>query len=58
MILSRVPRVREKLGFSVGKTLILRTLRGSRDQRVLRLGLDRVSTYGLLAKVPAAQIRT
>lgn len=58
MILSCVPRVREKLGFSVGKTLILRTLRGSRDQRVLRLGLDRVSTYGLLAKVPAAQIRT
>ena len=58
MILSRMPRVREKLGFSVGKTLILRTLRGSRDQRVLRLGLDRVSTYGLFAKVPAAQIRT
>ncbi len=58
MILSCVLRVREKLGFSVGKTLIVRTLRGSRDARVLQLGLDRVSTYGLLAKVPAAQIRT
>ena len=57
MILSCVLRVREKLGFSVGKTLIVRTLRGSRDARVLQLGLDRVSTYGLLAKVPAAQIR-
>ena len=58
MILSCVLRVREKLGFSVGKALIARTLRGSRDARVLQLGLDRVSTYGLLAKVPAAQIRT
>ena len=58
MILSCVLRVREKLGFSVGKTLIVRTLRGSRDARVLQLGLDRVSTYGLLAKVPAAQIQT
>ena len=58
MILSCVLRVREKLGFSVGKGLIVQTLRGSGDARVLQLGLDRVSPYGLLAKVPAAQIRT
>ena len=58
MILSCVLRVREKLGFSVGKWLIVQTLRGSGDARVLQLGLDRVSPYGLLAKVPAAQIWT
>ena len=38
----------EKLGYFVGKTMVLRVLRGSRDKRVLDLGLDQISTYNLM----------
>ncbi len=48
MALSCVLRVREKLGYYVGQTVIGQVLTGSRDKRVLGLGLDRLSTYGLL----------
>ena len=57
MILSCVVRVRRHLGYSVGKSLILQTLRGSRDARVASLGLDRLSTYGLMARLPTGQVR-
>ena len=57
MILSCVLRIREKLGYAVGKTLLVKTLRGSEDQNVLRLGLDRISTYGLMDKLSAGQVR-
>jgi ATP-dependent DNA helicase RecQ len=52
MILSCVMRVREKLGYYVGKTLVAQVLRGSRDSRVLALGLDGLSTYGLMKNLP------
>lgn len=58
MLLSCVLRVRERLGYYVGKTLIIQTLRGSRDQRVLELGLDTLSTYGLMKALSAEQVRT
>ena len=57
MILSCVLRIREKLGYAVGKTLLVKTLRGSKDQNVLRLGLNRISTYGLMDKLSAGQVR-
>ena len=38
----------EKLGYFVGKTMVLRVLRGSRDKRILELGLDQISTYNLM----------
>ena len=38
-------------------TLLVKTLRGSKDQNVLRLGLDRISTYGLMDKLSAGQVR-
>ena len=57
MILSCVVRVREKLGYYVGKTLIVQVLRGSRDQRVRDLGLDKLSTFGLMAQLPAGRVR-
>ena len=56
MILSCVVRVRETLGYYVGKTLIVQTLRGSRDRRLLQLGLDRLSTYGLMRKLSAEKV--
>ena len=48
MILSCVKRISDKLGYYVGLSTVARTLRGSRDKRILELGLDQISTYGLL----------
>ncbi len=48
MILSCVKRIQDKLGYAVGINLIGNVLRGSRNKRVLELGLDSLSTYGLL----------
>ena len=50
MILSCVHRVKGRLGYYVGKTLLVQVLRGSRNQRVADLGLDQLSTYGLLSR--------
>ena len=57
MILSCVVRVRERLGYYVGKTLIVQVLRGSKEQRVRELGLDKLSTYGLMDKVSGSRVR-
>lgn len=57
MILSCIKRVRDALGYSVGATLIVHVLRGSKAKRVLELRLDKLSTYGLMQRVPAARIR-
>ncbi len=48
MILSCVKRVERRLGYYVGPALILRVLRGSRSQRIVSLGLDQLTTYGLM----------
>ena len=48
MILSCVKRIRDKLGYDLGISVIGRVLRGSRDKRILELKLDELSTYGLL----------
>ena len=47
-ILSCIKRARDLLGYAVGSVLIVRTLHGSRDKRVTALGLDRLSTYGIM----------
>ena len=57
MILSCVKRARDQLGYSVGVTLIVQTLCGSADQRVLALGLDRTTTYGLMKGTTKTQIK-
>lgn len=57
MILSCVKRIHDKLGYAVGISVIGRVLRGSRDKRVLELGLDNLSTYGLLKDKTRTQIR-
>lgn len=43
-ILSCVLRMKERYGVS----LLVNTLRGSRSERVIRLGLDELSTYGIM----------
>ena len=58
MLLSCVKRVNDKLGYGVGLTLISQTLRGSKDKRVLDLGLDTLSTYGLLKNKGVTYVQT
>lgn len=48
MILSCVQRIRNHLRYYVGQALVVETLRGSRRSRIQELGLDTLSTYGLL----------
>lgn len=48
MILSCVKRIEWKLGYTVGIRMLSNVLRGSRNKRVLELGLEELSTYGLL----------
>ena len=57
MILSCVKRIRDRLGYPVGAALIVRTLRGSNDKRVRELGLEKLSTYGLLREEPADRVK-
>ena len=48
MILSCVIRIKEKLGYHVGKPTVARVLQGSREKKILELNLNELSTYGLL----------
>ncbi|MEG0779190.1 MAG: DNA helicase RecQ [Oscillospiraceae bacterium] len=57
MILSCVKRIRDKLGYAVGATLVIHTICGSREKRVLELGLHTLSTYGLLRAVSRGQVK-
>lgn len=56
-ILSAVARVEKKYRSSLGLTLILRMLHGSKEQRVIQLGLDELSTYGIMHDTDRTQIR-
>jgi len=55
MILSCLRRVKKHLGYYVGKSLVIQILRGGKTQRVSQLGLDTLSTYGLMKEYSAAQ---
>ena len=56
MILSCVKRIHTKLGYFVGPALVVRTLRGGRDKRIQELGLDTLSTYGLMKELPRDKV--
>lgn len=57
IILSCVKRVQKRLGYFVGAGMITQVLRASKSQRVLNLGLDQLSTYGLLKETPAPLLK-
>lgn len=57
MILSCIKRVRDRLGYYVGASLIIQVLRGSQDRRVRDLGLDQLSTYGLMREDSRERVR-
>lgn len=56
MILSCVKRMEDKLGYNVGINMIGNVLRGSRNKRLMELGLDELSTYGLLKDRTRSQV--
>ena len=58
MILSCVKRIRDKLGYDVGINLLGNVLRGSKSKRVLELGLNDLSTYGLLKERGRSEIHS
>ena len=55
-VVSCVARIAQR-GRAVGASMIVDVLRGSRGEKVLRRGFDRLSTYGIMADVPAARVR-
>ena len=57
MVLSCAARIRQKLGYAVGEGLLTGTLHGASDQRIRQLGLDGLSTYGLMKQQTRADAR-
>ena len=57
MILSCVIRVEERLGYPMGVATVARVLQGSREKTLLELGLNELSTYGLLKTTGRTEIR-
>lgn len=57
MILSCIQRIRSHLGYSVGATLVIGVLRGSKERRLLEKRLEQLSTYGLMDNISSEQIR-
>lgn len=55
-VVSCVARIAQR-GRSVGASMIVDVLRGSRGEKVLSRGFDTLSTYGIMADVPAARAR-
>ena len=47
-ILSCIKRAGTHLGYNIGRTMIAKILLGSRDKKVVSLGLDSISTYGIM----------
>ncbi len=56
-ILSGVARVERRFPSGLGTTLVVRMLHGSREQRVQQLGLDGLSTYGIMRDTDRMKIR-
>ena len=56
-ILSCVRRIERKNGFGIGETLLVRTLTGSREKRVLQNGFDLLPTYGIMRGTDRKQVR-
>lgn len=56
-ILSAVVRIERRYRSGLGAALVIQMLRGSRQQRVLQLGLDRLPTYGILKEASADALR-
>jgi ATP-dependent DNA helicase RecQ len=52
-IMSCIARMNERYGIK----MVIDTLRGSKSEKVLKLGLDKIKTYGIMADVQEKRIR-
>ena len=57
IILSCIGHIYAMLGYSVGITMVVRTLSGSREERVLNLNLDTLAEYSQLSKYSRNDLR-
>ena len=57
MVLSGAVRAAELRGWGVGEALLVKMLRGSRDAKLAELGLDKLSTCGIMKDKPPELIR-
>lgn len=57
MILSCIQQIYRKLGYYIGITLVIRTLHGSAEKRVMALNLNELPAYGLMSNMPRSDIR-
>lgn len=58
MILSCARRAYDKAGMWVSPSMLAKILQGSREKGILELGLEEISTFGLLPKVGRSRIRS
>ncbi len=58
MILSCIQQIYRKLGYYIGATMVVRTLHGSTEMRIMNLKLNTLSTYGLLSKTSRTDIQS
>lgn len=56
-ILSCIYRIQQR-NKSFGKIMVVDILHGSKSEKIQKLGLDTLSTYGIMADIPTARIRT
>ncbi|MEG2000683.1 MAG: DNA helicase RecQ [Evtepia sp.] len=56
-IMSCIARAEKNHPYGLGLTLYVRALHGSREQRILDLKLDRLSTYGMMRTISRTKIR-
>lgn len=57
MILSCIHRIYDFLGYSLGTTLVVLVLHGSKEKRIQELHLETLSTYGIMHNVTRPEIR-
>lgn len=57
MILSGAVRAYEMHGWGIGESTLVQMLRGSRDEKLLKMGLHRLPTYGIMSKKDKELIR-
>lgn len=57
-IISCVYRIYNMNGRTVGKALLTDILRGSKSEKISRMGYDKLTTYGIMSETPAHTIRS
>lgn len=57
-IISCVYRIYNMNGRTVGKALLMDILRGSKAEKITRMGYDKLTTYGIMSETPVHTIRS